>query len=94
MPWGFAGELYELYVHPRHQGRGHGSALLSHIWQQRAAMGHLWGVLWVLEANAPAQTFYARQGMQIDGNRGRSWVRNQQFPIVRFARPLNPVRFR
>lgn len=49
--------LHALYVHPLRQGQGFGRALLA---EAKAEAGVL--RLWVLEANAAARAFYARQG--------------------------------
>ena len=46
-----------LYVHPRGQGRGHGSALLSD-----AKARHPQLELWTLRDNLPARRFYAAHG--------------------------------
>ena len=49
--------VHALYVHPRAQGRGLGSALLDDAKQGAARLE-----LWVAEANGPARAFYAAQG--------------------------------
>ncbi|MGX0976400.1 GNAT superfamily N-acetyltransferase [Roseovarius sp. MBR-51] len=49
--------LHALYVHPMRRGRGLGRALLA---EAKAEAGVL--RLWVVEANAAARAFYARQG--------------------------------
>lgn len=49
--------LHALYVHPRRRGQGLGRALLA---EAKAEAGVL--RLWVVEANAAARAFYARQG--------------------------------
>lgn len=60
---GFAGEVYELYLHPAEQGRGGGRQLLSAmLW--RLAERTLWPtVIWVLADN-PARHFYEACGGQ------------------------------
>ena len=91
MEAGFAGELYELYVHPRLQGRGLGRELLSLAWELLAAQGHRWGTLWVLEANRSARFFYERAGLLADGRRSILHVGGIPVPAVRYARALNPI---
>ena len=49
--------LHALYVHPVLRGQGFGRALLA---EAKAEAGVL--RLWVVEANAAARAFYARQG--------------------------------
>lgn len=88
---GFAGEIYELYVHPRLQGRGLGADLMAHTWGQLAAQGCRWGVLWVLEANDRARYFYERNGMVVDRQRRPYSVRGFKVMAVRYAQPLNPI---
>ncbi len=88
---GFAGEIFELYVHPDAQRMGMGRALLDRSWEGLEAGGYLWGVLWVLEANAPAQRFYERQGLRRDGTRRPSGIGGRRLPCVRYARPLNAI---
>ncbi len=51
--------LDDLYVHPDHQGRGIGTALLDVVKAQRPE-GFC---LWVFESNAPARAFYERHGL-------------------------------
>lgn len=53
--------LDDLYVHPRHQGEGVGSALLQLVKSLRPD-GF---ALWVFESNVPAQRFYARHGLVV-----------------------------
>lgn len=56
-------ELYALYARSAWHGTGVGAALLERVLGERAAY------LWVLEDNARARTFYARQGFVADGVR-------------------------
>lgn len=52
------GELHDLYVRPGYQGRGIGTALLSHA--KAGSAGEL--TLWVFQRNVPARRFYERHG--------------------------------
>lgn len=63
------GEVYAIYVLPGAQRRGVGRALLTAALQALAADGFGRATLWVLEANAPARTFYERLGMRPSGER-------------------------
>ncbi len=102
---GFAGEVYELYVHPSLQGQGLGRALLGGAAQALAARGFLWGVVEVLRDNAAARSFYEAVGMQTEGRSrrrpadfrgtvadGRRYsLRNSAVRVVRYEHPLTAV---
>jgi len=87
---GFAGEVYELYVEPAQQGRGHGRALLDAGFEALTARGHRWGSLWVLERNIASHGFYERVGMLLDDRRRRFWHEGLDLPARRYVRPLDP----
>ena len=89
MEHGFAGEIFELYVHPRLQGRGLGWELMEQTWSDLANHGFRWGVLWVLEDNAPAHRFYERCGMHHDGKRRRIFHGGKKVWAIRYCRALN-----
>ena len=77
-------ELEHLYVHPRAQGRGLGSALLD-VAKERRPDGF---ELWVFQPNEGARRFYERHGCELrhltDGSRNEERV-----PDARYAwRPL------
>ena len=61
------GEVYALYVAPAHWGRGVGRVLMEAA--RLALLGHGFSeaVLWVLEDNAQARSFYERSGWVPDG---------------------------
>jgi ribosomal protein S18 acetylase RimI-like enzyme len=55
--------IAQLYVHPAHQGKGIGSALLSHA--KERSTGRL--RLFTFERNAGARRFYERHGFRLVG---------------------------
>lgn len=88
---GFAGEVYMLYVHPAQVGRGLGRALLSHSLDILASRGYYWAVIWVLQKNDAARSFYQRAGMRPDGATRRDHFAGRRVPVLRYAKPINPV---
>ncbi len=60
-----AGEMSALYVLRSRQGLGLGRALLEGMFAQHRLCGLDSASLWVLEANLPARSFYARLGGQV-----------------------------
>jgi ribosomal protein S18 acetylase RimI-like enzyme len=89
MEHGFAGEIFELYVHPRLQGRGLGRELMEQSWADLEGHGFRWGVLWVLEDNLAARRFYERCGLHHDGGRKRLMHGGRWVMAVRYSRALN-----
>jgi ribosomal protein S18 acetylase RimI-like enzyme len=61
-------ELYAIYVHPEHQGRGIGSKMWDHLLDALRERGHRSMCLWVLSDNTTARRFYqARGGAEAGG---------------------------
>jgi ribosomal protein S18 acetylase RimI-like enzyme len=99
---GFAGELFELYVHPEFQRRGIGRHLVEAV-QAALRTRHPWFVVEVLRDNAPARAFYAAIGLQTDDRvvrrplngsltSGRRYsVPLATVPVVRYEGPLVPI---
>jgi GNAT superfamily N-acetyltransferase len=58
----YRGEAYAIYVLPSRQARGFGRALMRAVAGRLAAGGTKSMLLWVLEANARARTFYEALG--------------------------------
>ncbi len=58
-------ELRAIYVHPRFQGRGHGSALMQAAEKAIADDGFIAAVLWVFQSNEAARRFYERRGWEL-----------------------------
>lgn len=101
---GFAGEIFELYVHPDHQRCGLGRTLLASALNIMHQRGRLWGVLEVLKDNHQARRFYESCGMQTDGQvqrrpaglwcsiGGRRYSHaNSAVRVVRYEIPLQPA---
>jgi GNAT superfamily N-acetyltransferase len=63
------GELYALYVDPDRSGAGRGSALDQAARTHLAEQGFARAILWVLEGNDRARSFYERRGWEADGER-------------------------
>jgi ribosomal protein S18 acetylase RimI-like enzyme len=59
--FGFAGEVYTLYVAPEAQGRGLGRGLLLALFARLLHCGHGSALIWVVRAN-PSRFFYERLG--------------------------------
>lgn len=59
-----AGEIYELYLSPEFQGIGFGRRLFDAARETLAAHGFDGLVVWVLEENEPARSFYEQIGGQ------------------------------
>ena len=61
------GELWALYLHPRHWDAGHGRVLHAHAVSALVASGVVDATLWVLTTNRRARRFYERHGWAADG---------------------------
>jgi ribosomal protein S18 acetylase RimI-like enzyme len=56
------GEIYELYIRPEYQGIGIGTRLFAAAREKLAAHGLAGLVVWALEDNGPATSFYEGAG--------------------------------
>jgi GNAT superfamily N-acetyltransferase len=74
-----SGFLRTLYVLPRHQGTGVGSALHDFALERLAALGCGTARLWTLEENWDARRWYERRG----------WTLTDETRVVPF--PPNPI---
>jgi GNAT superfamily N-acetyltransferase len=83
-------ELYALYVDPPRQSLGAGTAVHDALVGQLAREGYLDVALWVLAANASAQTWYARRGWRPDGARSIWVAAGSELPELRMRRKLRP----
>jgi ribosomal protein S18 acetylase RimI-like enzyme len=80
--------VQSLYVHPGHQGLGTGGALLRAAVADLAVGGARAALLWVFEANLPAQRFYDAHGWRPTGTvRTR---RELDAPELSLELPLEP----
>jgi GNAT superfamily N-acetyltransferase len=61
------GEIYAVYVAPTHWSRGAGRALMETAGLTLLGQGFSEAVLWVLEENAQARSFYERSGWAPEG---------------------------
>ncbi|MEA1901937.1 MAG: GNAT family N-acetyltransferase [Actinomycetota bacterium] len=55
------GEIYAVYVHPDHWGEGHGFQLMAAAETRLSEIGFDQALLWVLDSNTQARSFYERQ---------------------------------
>ncbi len=78
-------ELYAIYVHPEHMGRGVGQALLTESVERCSTAGHDRLLLWVLKENGRARRFYERAGFHADGA-------EEPFEVDGHRRPRSAVR--
>ncbi|HWH21210.1 MAG TPA: GNAT family N-acetyltransferase [Solirubrobacterales bacterium] len=61
------GEIYALYVDPSRYEGGLGRMLMAHARQRLKEQGFEAAVLWVLQGNERAASFYEREGWEPDG---------------------------
>jgi ribosomal protein S18 acetylase RimI-like enzyme len=61
------GELYAIYVHPRHWTTGVGRELMLAGEERLRELGHREAHLWVLDDNPRARRFYEAAGWSADG---------------------------
>ena len=82
-------ELYGLYLDPKSWGRGVGYALWNAALQRLRVEEYAEVMLWVLEANTRARTFYERVGFHLEPGVTRILEREGSvLPEVRYRRPL------
>ena len=68
-PPGYAGEVYALYVHPRHQGQGIGRMLLKAAAEGLVERGLVPIVIWTLFNNPASRGFYGSLGGVVIGEK-------------------------
>jgi GNAT superfamily N-acetyltransferase len=82
------GELYAIYVHPRHWGTGLGRALIEAGEARLRELGHTEAVLWVLEDNPRARRFYETAGWSTDGTTRPIEIFGIEVPEIRYTKTL------
>jgi ribosomal protein S18 acetylase RimI-like enzyme len=82
------GEIWAIYLDPAYWRRGIGGALLTAAADHLAGSGFAEAILWVLENNTPARTFYEAMGWQLDPNRSLFKLGGLDVTEVRYRRPL------
>lgn len=82
------GEVYAIYVHPDHWGRGHGFGLLAASESRLSELGFEKALLWVLSVNQQARDFYERQGWALGGPIQLEEIGGVQVTEVRYEKTL------
>jgi GNAT superfamily N-acetyltransferase len=82
------GELYGLYVDPDRWRGGIGGALLAAGEAELAGAGHERAVLWVLDDNPRARSFYERHGWRADGATKEARFLDTDVVELRYAKRL------
>ncbi len=78
------GEVFSIYVHPDYWGQGFGFRLLSAAEAALRDSGFERALLWVLDSNSRARSFYQRQG----------WVLGRQIKLEQMGGiQVNEVRY-
>lgn len=83
-----AGELYAIYVHPRHWGCGAGRALLAASETGLLEDGFERAALWVLRDNSRTRSFYEFNGWSHDGSQTEHVFDGASVASVRYAKAL------
>jgi GNAT superfamily N-acetyltransferase len=83
--------LSALHVLPALHGTGAGQALHDRLFADFGSWGCGTAVLWVLEGNERAQSFYRRNGWVLDGGRKLHDLGGVDVPVLRYRRPVTSV---
>jgi ribosomal protein S18 acetylase RimI-like enzyme len=90
------GEIFAIYVDPRHWRRGVGLALLDRSMTELRDAGFDTATLWVLDSNERGRCFYEASGWRLDGATKRDVVgqeregdRGVEVIEVRYRRPCD-----
>jgi len=80
----FSAELYAIYVHPDHLGRGVGRLMFNAAARELRSLGHASLCVWVLSANARARRFYERMGGKLAGE-SQFTLQGASYPEVAYG---------
>jgi ribosomal protein S18 acetylase RimI-like enzyme len=83
-----SGELYAIYVDPRHWGAGLGRALIQEGETRLAEAGFSEAILWVLDDNPRARRFYEAAGWATDGASKRETHLDTEVTELRYRKRL------
>lgn len=81
------GEVWSLYVHPDHWGRGAGYALMREAHKALNEFGLSPIRVWMLDGNAVGKRFYERYGFVADQERTDYHIGGRPYPIMRYTLP-------
>ena len=82
------GELYTIYVDPRHWRGGVGSRLIRAGEERMRELGYRRVVLWTFDDNPRSHRFYEAAGWSADGERRTVEFAGAPLPEVRYAKQL------
>lgn len=84
------GELYAIYLHPSRFRRGEGSALMVEAVSRLRSFEYRTAILWVLEANEAARSFYEAVGWRANGQKKVDAGFGHPLVEIAYARDLRP----
>jgi GNAT superfamily N-acetyltransferase len=82
------GELYAIYVDPGHWRAGAGTALLTATQSALGLRGYQQAILWVLNTNVLARSFYEKHGWAGDGAERTVELNGVSIPELRYRRAV------
>ncbi|MEU6860334.1 GNAT family N-acetyltransferase [Glycomyces sp. NPDC046736] len=88
---GVPGEVWSIYVHPDHWGRGTGFALMREAHQWLTERDMLPIRVWELIGNETGRKFYDRYGFVPDEDRSSIELRGKTYPTERLSLPRQRV---
>lgn len=88
-PDGETGEISSIYILKAYQGYGYGKKLLSYAEDKLKSFAYQSYIIWVLENNNSARTFYESQGLTQDRDTKNTKVQGVELTEVRYSKILN-----